>query len=123
MTQAKTEAIGQITRAIRGLEIAIDKLEEAYLSANFSEQGQILQLITELGERLDVNRIFLAHLKAGEVTVQRPQPGAYDQLDAALAKLQELEVQTNSVGRVLRVAGAMARTVKRTRREVSQRST
>ena len=58
-TQAKTNAIAQITRAVNGLEAAVAKLQEAYNTASFSEQGQLLQLITELGERLDVNRTFL----------------------------------------------------------------
>ena len=119
----KTEAIAQITRAVRGLEVAIDKLQEAYRFADFSERGKLLELITELGERLDVNRIFLAHLKAAEVTVAKPTADAYKKLDAALAKLQDLEVQTASVGRVINVATAFAKTVKQTRREVSTRAT
>ncbi len=120
---AKTEAIAQITRAVRGLEIAIDKLQEAYLLADFSEQGELLELITELGERLDVNRIFLAHLKAAEVTVAKPTAEAYKKLDAALAKLQKLEVQTASVNRVINLATAFAKTIKQTRKEVSKRAT
>lgn len=120
---AKPEAIGQITRAVRGLEIAIDKLQEAYLTASFSEQGQLLELIAELGERLDVNRIFLAHLKASEVTVKKPEADAYKRLDKALAKLQKLEVETAGVKRTLNVATALAKTVKATRKEVSSRAT
>ena len=55
---AKTEAVAQITRAVRGLEIAIDKLEEAYRLATVSEKRKLLLLITELGERLDVPRLL-----------------------------------------------------------------
>lgn len=120
---AKTEAIGQMTRVVRGIDIAIDKLQEAYMLATFSEQGELLELITELGERLDVNRIFLAHLKAAEVTVKKPTPDAYKRLDAVLAKLQDLDVQTAGLSRVLNVATALAKTVKTTRREVSSRAT
>lgn len=122
-SQAKTGAIAQMTRAVRGLESAIDKLQEAYDKATFTEQGDLLQLITELGERLDVTRTFLAHLKTSEVTVTRPDAGAYDRLDRALAKLQELDVQTNAVSRVINVASAVARAIKSTRREVSGRAT
>jgi hypothetical protein len=120
---AKTEAIAQITRAVRGLEIAIDKLEDAYRLATVSEKRKLLLSITELGERLDVNRIFLAHLKAAEVTVKKPDPGAYEKLDAALAKLQVLEVKTGATKKVIRVASALAGTIKRTRNEVSSRAT
>lgn len=119
----KIEATAQITRAVRGLEAAIDKLQEAYHTADFDEQGELLELITELGERLDVNRIFLAHLKASEVTVEPPDAGAYAKLDAALAELQDLEVQTAGVVRVIEVTTAMAETVKETRNEVSTRAT
>lgn len=119
---AKTEAIGQITRAIRGIEVAIDKLQEAYMLATFSEQGELLEIITELGERLDVNRVFLAHLKPAEVTVKKPTTDAYKKLDAALARMQVLEVQTAGVSRVVNVATALARTVKATRKEVSSRA-
>ena len=119
----KIEATAQITRAVRGLEVAIDKLQESYQIADFDEQGELLELITELGERLDVNRIFLAHLKASEVTVEPPGAGAYAKLDAALAELQELEVQTAGVVRVIEVTAALAETVKETRNEVSTRAT
>ena len=122
MTKAKNDAIGQMTRAVRGLDAAIDKLQEAYVLASFSDQGDLLELITELGERLDVNRIFLAHLRASEVTVKPPAKNAYKSLDAALAKLQKLDVQTSAVARVIAVASALASTVKKTRKEVSTRA-
>jgi hypothetical protein len=121
--KAKTEAIAQITLAVRGLEVAIDKLQEAYAFATFSEQGELLELITELGERLDVNRVFLAHIKASEVTVKTPAADAYAKLDKALAKLHALEVQSAAVSRVLNVAAALGRAAKSTRKEVSTRAT
>ena len=119
----KTEATAQFTRAVRGLEIAIDKLQEAYLFADFSEQGDLLELITELGERLDANRIFLAHLKAAEVKVKKPTADAYKKLDAALAVLQQQEVETAATKKVIRVTLALAGTIKSTRNEVSSRTT
>ena len=123
MTTAKTEAIGQMTRALNGLETAISALQAAYLRATFSEQGKILERIGELGERLDVNRIFLAHLRAAEVTVKKATPGEYARLDSALARLQKMEVETASVGRVLAITAALASSVKQTRSKVSQRTT
>jgi len=120
---AKTEAIAQITRAIGGLQSAIATLQMAYGKATFAEQGEILQAITELGQRLDINKIFLAHLKTSEVTVRSPSAHAYARLDNALARLHAIDVATDSVRRILNVVGALATTVKSTRREVSSRAT
>ena len=120
---AKTEAIAQITRAIAGLQGAITTLQLAYGRATFAEQGEILQAITELGQRLDINKIFLAHLKTSEVTVRNPPAAAYTRLDNALARLQAIDVASDSVRRILNVVGALATTVKSTRREVSSRAT
>lgn len=122
-TQAKTDAIAHITRAVAGLETAIAILQDAYVMATFTERRELLRLITELAERLDINRIFLAHLKTIEVTVSRPSAGAYDRLDRALARLQRIDVATNSVIRIMNVAAALGRTVRSSRREVSRRAT
>ena len=123
MTTAKAEAIGQMTRAVNGLETAISALQAAYDRATFSEQGQLLEQIGDLGERLDVNRIFLAHLRAAEVTVKKASQDEYARLDRALARLQKMEVETASVGRVLSITAALASSVKQTRSKVSQRAT
>ncbi len=120
---AKIEATAHLTRAVRGLEVALDKLLEAYHTADFSDQGDILELITELGERLDVNRIFVAHLKATETIVKKPSKDAYRKLDAALAKLQKLDLETDSLSKVLKIANALIRSVGNTREEVSSRTT
>jgi len=123
MIAAKTEAIGQMTRAVNGLETAIAALHAAYSRATFSEQGQLLERIGELGERLDVNRIFLAHLRAAEVTVKKATQGEYARLDRALTRLQKMEVETASVGRVLSITAALASSVKQIRSKVSRRTT
>jgi len=123
MTKAKTEAIAQITRVVLGLETAIEKLQLVWPRATFSEKGNLLEQITALGERLDVNRIFLAHLKAAEVTVTKASRDEFIRLDRALLRLQELEVETDSVSRVLSVVKSLASAAKLTRKKVSARAT
>lgn len=123
MTKAKTEAIAHITRAVHGLDTAIKALQAVFSRATFSEQGELLEQITALGERLDVNRIFLAHLKTAEVTVSKASSDEFARLDRALARLQTLEVETASVSRVLSVAKALASSAKQTRKKVSSRAT
>ena len=105
------------------MEVALDKLDDAYRFATVADKRKLLESITELGERLVVNRIFLAHLKAAEVTVKKPKAEAYEKLDKALAKLQELEVKTGATKKVIRVVSALAGTIKKTRNEVSSRTT
>ena len=123
MTKAKIEAIAHITRAVSGLELAIENLQMVFSRATFSEQGMLLEQITALGERLDVNRIFLAHLKTTEVTVTKANRDDFARLDRALARLQKLEVEGESVSRVLSVAKALASSVGQTRKNVSRRAT
>jgi len=123
MTSAKIQAIGQMTRAVNGLETAIRELQKIYPMATVSEKSDLLEQITALGERLDINRIFLAHLKTSEVTVTKASRDEFVRLDRALARLQKLEVETNSVTRVLYVAKALASSVKQARKSVSKRAT
>ena len=119
----KTESIAQISRAVRGLERAIDKLDEAVAISSTTQKRQIFKLITQLEERLEVNRAFLRHIRAADVDVSRPPDDAYKRLDTALANLQELEVETNSLRRVMTTTAALVRAVSSTRTEVSSRST
>lgn len=123
MSKAKKESIAHITRSVNGLEMAIEELQKAFFRATFSEQGKLLVQITELGERLDVNRIFLAHLKTAEVVVKKASRDEFKRLDRALANLQKLEVESDSITRILSVAKSLAFAVKQTRKSVSKRAT
>ena len=118
----KTEAIAQMTRAISGLAKAINVLDSAYDFALATEKRKLFRLLTELEERLEINRSFIRHLKASEVVVKKPSNDAYTKLDNALAKLHAIDVQTNGVKRVMTVVAALGSAVKATRAEVSSRA-
>ena len=124
MAQAdKQEAIEQMSRAVRSLKKAIDKLDDAFNSALASDQRKLFKVITALEERLEINRTFLRHLKAAEVVVKKPPAEAYDKLSAAITEMQKVEVETNGFTRLLSVAVALGKTIKTTRAEVSSRAT
>ena len=118
----KTEAIAQMTRAISGLAKAINVLDSAYDFALATEKRKLFRLLTELEERLEINRSFIRHLKASEVVVKKPSNDAYTKLDNALAKLHAIDVQTNGVKRVMRVVAALGSAVKAIKAEVSSRA-
>jgi len=119
----KEEAIGQMSRAIRGLDAAIDKLDKAFAFALVPEKRKIFKLMTALEERLVMARAFIRHLQAAQVVVDPPTPSSYQQLEQALTALQAIQVTTGAVTRVLAVASALGDAVLATRTEVSSRAT
>lgn len=119
----KEEAIGQMSRAIRGLDAAIDKLDEAFPFALATQKRKLFRLITLLEERLVMARAFIRHLQAAEVVVDPPTATSYKALEQALADLHAVEVKTGAVTRVLKVAAALGDAVVTTRTEVSERAT
>jgi hypothetical protein len=121
--QDKDEAIAQMARAIRGLNTAIGKLDQAFAFAVTTQKRRLFKVITELEERLVTAKTFLAHLKAAEVVVKPPKPASYRQLEQALTALQAIEVNNNAVARVLAAASALGDAVLATRTEVSARAT
>lgn len=124
MAQAdKEEAIGQMSRAIRGLNAAIGKLDEAFPFALATQKRKLFKLITELEERLAMANIFIGHLRAAQVVVEPPTASSYQALEQALADLQAIEVTTGAVGKVIAVAAALGDAVAATRTEVSGRAT
>jgi anion-transporting ArsA/GET3 family ATPase len=119
----KEEAIAQMSRAIRGLDAAIGKLDRAAALALATEKRKIFKLITELEERLGMARAFLRHLQTADVVVEPPKATSFKKLEKALANLQAIEVKTNAVAKLLAVAAALGDAVVGTRAEVSGRAT
>ncbi len=118
----KTEAIAQLQRAIRAIERAMQTLDEVYYQALVPEQRAIFKLSTKLNERLEAAEFFLRHIKAAEVTVKPPGTNSYKKLDKALVDLMAMQLETDSVKRILKVIGAVGDAVKSTREDVSARS-
>lgn len=119
----KEEAIGQMSRAIRGLDTAIDKLDKALVFALVPEKRRIFKLLTALEERLVLARAFIRHLQAADVVVAPPKATSYRQLERALKALQAIQVANGAVARVLAAAAALGDAVLDTRTEVSGRAT
>lgn len=119
----KDEAIAQMSRAIRGLNAAIGKLDQAFPFAVTTQKRRLFALITELEERLVMAKTFHSHLKAAQVVVEPPTAASYRQLEQALTALQAIEVKTGAVARVLAAASALGDAVLATRTEVSERAT
>jgi hypothetical protein len=119
----KEQAIAQMSRAIRGLDAAIGKLDRAVTLALATEKRRIFRLITELEERLGMARAFIRHLQAADVVVEPPKATSFRALEKALADLQAIEVKTNAIARLLAVAAALGDAVVATRTEVSARAT
>lgn len=119
----KDEAIAQMARAIRGINNAIDKLDQAFPFALATQKRRIFKMITELEERLVTAKTFLSHLRAAQVVVDPPKATSYRQLERALTALQAIQVTTGAVTRVLAAASALGDAVLATRTEVSARAT
>ena len=119
----KEEAIAQMSRAIRGLNGAISKLDQAFAFAVTTQKRRLFKQITELEERLAMANIFIGHLRAADVVVEPPAAASYRALEQALADLQAVEVTTGAVGKVIAVAAALGDAVAATRTEVSGRAT
>ena len=118
----KTEAMGQMQRAIRAIESALQILDSLYPQQLATDQEEMFAVMTGLNERLQAAKLFLRHIEASEVEVRPPDASSYTALDNALADLYSIDQSTAGLRRILQVTAAVGDAVSGTRAEVSKRT-
>lgn len=116
------EAVDQLNRALRGVERAYDLLEDIYHQVAPAKRRRIFKKQSELNLRKKGLTSAIQDLEAAGLEVTVPSNESYQALDAALADLQKLEVETDGIKHAIEVAVAIGDAAKSTRKEVAGRT-
>ena len=122
-TEAKVQAVYKIRVSVKALEETYDRLGEEFEKALPSDQKAFAARMGRVLEEKTAEGIFLNHLEAATTDVAPPDPQSYKELDAGLAKLEEMKRTTSAVKKVLQLASAIVDHAANNRVEVSKRTT
>ena len=121
--EAKLQAIHKMRVSVKSLDETFDRLGNEYDNALPSEQKRVAAQMGRVLDEKTSEGIFLNHLEAAATEVESPTALSYTELDAALAKLDQMKKTTGQLQKILQLASAIVDHASENRVEVSKRTT